>query len=90
MNTANLVNQLDVLQDNTIGFFKPSKGDFIWLVIENDEGHLKCVHIGNLGGLSTLHIPATEGKLHMFADNKTLTDLKANPFELEENYKIMK
>lgn len=72
------------LQDHVIGLFRIYGTTTIELVIENNDGHLKTVHIGNLGGISTLSIPQDKGNLIMFDEGTTLTDFLSNPFLLKE------
>lgn len=78
------------LQANTIGLFKPFKGDTIELVVENDNGQLKCVAFGNLGGLHTLHIHKDNGNLHLFDDGKFLSDIMEDPFKFDAILKSLK
>lgn len=84
MKLANLQKELDNLQDNVIGLFKPTLSSTIEMVVSNEDGLLKCIHIGNLGGMHETHIPASKGKLVMFPDNSTLSKMKCNPYKLQE------
>ena len=77
MNTQPLSKQLGILQDNTIGLFKIRGKDMpLELVVSNENGYLKTVHIGSLGGLITTHILASEGRLVMFGKERNLNDMK--------------
>ena len=84
MNTSSLQKELDNLQKNTIGFFKHPLTNQLELVVEQDKDWIKTVSIKPLGGLHTNHISATEGRLVLFPNNKTLADMKDNPTELHE------
>lgn len=77
------------LQDNTIGLFKPFKGNTTLMVIENDKGTLKCVSFGNLGGLHTLHIGADQGSVYMFDTGKSLSDIMQDPFNFDRIIKSL-
>lgn len=81
--TTKLSEELNNLQNNVIGLFKLSKLGDIWLVINNDDGHLECIRVTQLGAMSTLHINQEQGKLKMFGDGISLNDLKSDPFKLD-------
>lgn len=87
MNTHNLQNELDNLQTNVIGFFKPFKSTHVEMVLSNHDGVLKTVTIGRLGGLHTLNIDKSNGVLVIFSEvseHKNLLDLKKNPFLMRD------
>lgn len=83
MNTSTLTKELHTLQKNTIGLFKPSFSKDIWLVTSNDDGYLKCISFGVMGGLHTLGISSTKGDLLMFKDDNKLTDIMSDPIEFK-------
>ncbi len=85
MNTQILAKQLNILQEKTIGLFKTRGGKDmpLELVVSNDNGYLKTVHIGSLGGLITTHIMASEGRLVMFGKERNLNDMKGLKYHEE-------
>lgn len=85
-----LILELNILQTRVIGLFKPHAYDITYLVIENDHGNLKAVHIGALGGLSEYYTPASRGVYKEFGEGRTLADMKKNPYALDEFYKSFK
>ena len=85
MDTSNLSIELYHLQSNVIGLFKHRYSNSFEMVISNDGGFLKTIHIGTLGGLIENHISKTEGKLVLFDAGETLYSLLSNPFKLD-NY----
>lgn len=72
------------LQERVIGLFKIRGTTHIDLVVDKEGDLLKTVHVGTLAGISVDHIPAEKGKLIMFEDGLTLSELKKNPFKLQE------
>lgn len=84
MDTKALSLELYNLQNNVIGVFKPRYSKDYEMVVSNNDGLLKTISIGGLGGLHTTHIPATEGKLALFDNGLTLSDMMKNPFRLKE------
>ena len=87
MNTNNLSIELMNLQSNVIGLFKPWFSQTYDMVVSNDDGHLKTISIGQLFGLHSTHIEASNGKLVMFDENENLYNLLSNPKKLEEYVK---
>ncbi len=81
---------LITLQSNVIGLFRHNKSTDYEMIVSNEDGWLKCVIIGSLGGLRTNHIWATQGKVIMFDKDETLESLKSNPFKLQEILKEIK
>ena len=80
---------LENLQSKTIGLFVndhnlSSKPTAFELVVEEDSGMLRTVYIGNLGGLTEILIPRSRGVFKKFPDNQTLSDLKKNPYALND------
>ncbi len=45
---------------------------------------VKCVSISKLGALHITHISSKQGKLILFEENETLSDIKNNPYRLQE------
>lgn len=78
MKLDNLLTELKNLQNSTIGLFKPHQSDVIELVVANENGYLKTLVIGRMGALQTTHTDASNGKLVMFLDGSTLTDMMYN------------
>lgn len=76
--------QLELFQDNVIGFFKPHASKQLELVVSKEQSFVKSVYIGSLGGLTTTHYDESNGKLVLFTDGQSLSDLKRNPFLLQE------
>ena len=79
-----LEKSLDNLQAQVIGLFRNTRLKDYEMVVANDNGWLKTISIGKLGGLHTTHITADQGKLIMFEDGQTLIDMKKNPYRLQE------
>lgn len=72
------------LQDKVIGLFVMNGTDYIDLVVEVDGDLIKTVHVSSLAAASVTHLPANKGKLVMFENGKTLTDMKREPFKLQD------
>lgn len=77
-----LILELHKLQDKTIGLFK-HYGKFE-LVVNKQDDLLTTITIGELGGMTTSHIPANKGEFKLFPNNQTLLQFKSNPFALDE------
>ena len=84
MNTQNLSKELDLLQNNVIGLFKNARMKDYEMVLSNDNGFIKTISISKLGGLHTIMISSNQGKLIVFEDNKTLTEMmEKEPYKLQ-------
>ena len=88
-NLKDLSAALENLQSKTIGLFVndfnlSNKPTAFELVIQEDAGMLRTVHIGNLGGMTEILIPKAKGVYKKFPDNQTLSDFKKNPYALNE------
>ena len=75
---------LNDLQDNVIGLFRHTRSKEYEMVVKNENGWLKTITIGKLGGLHENHIGADQGKIVMFDDGQNLTQMKNNPYRLQE------
>ncbi len=83
-----LQKSLETLQDNVIGVFRNYKLKDYELVVSiestNMDHWVKCVSISKLGALHITHISSKQGKLILFEENETLSDIKNNPYRLQE------
>lgn len=86
----NLGKALKDIQSICIGLFTPRyyPYDEHLLVIEDNDGRLKCVEIGKLFGLSTLHMCAEHGKYVKFPDGKTMSQMMESPMTFDEWWKL--
>lgn len=74
-----LIGHMNDLQKHVIGLFRtPYPNSPIQMVLEADEVMVVAIHIGDLGGVTTDHIPVSMGKLHLFEPGQTLYTLKTN------------
>ena len=53
------------------------------MVVSKEQSFVKSITIGNLGGLHISHCDESNGKLILFGEGQTLSDLKKNPFLLQ-------
>lgn len=83
----NLSVALNDLQDHTIGLFLLRGCTDVELVVKKDGDLLKTISIGTLAGLRTTHVPMDKGIYKEFGQGRNLSDMKNNPFELDEFYK---
>lgn len=81
--------ELYKLQEHTIGFFRHHASEAVELVVRKDGNMLKTISIGKLGGLTTMHVPVEKGIYKEFGQNRSLSDMLKNPFELDEIYKTV-
>lgn len=90
MENTSMINMLEIalnnLQARTIGLFQnthPLAPKKLELVLVDLDGILHTVTIGELGGLCETHIPKEKGIFKAFPENKTLEEMKKDPFSLK-------
>jgi len=81
-----LSNALTNMQEKVIGVLKHH--GIIEMIIEKNEHSFKTIDIGNFLGLHTNHYPIDydNGRIIMFPNEKTLSQLMADPFEFQKWY----
>lgn len=83
---GNLGTELQHVQSQCIGLFKPHYNDRAELIIEENEHTIVTATIGDLFGLSTCTIAKDNpiGIIYNFPDGKTLSEMMDNPTEFNE------
>ena len=72
------------LQEKTIGLFRIYGTEQLVLVVEAEGDLLKVVSVSQLGAVSTINLPSSKGKLHLFDKGVTLASIKYDKaFELQ-------
>jgi hypothetical protein len=83
---TSIINRM--IQDMTIGLFKPYGSDRVEMVIERESwGGLRTICPSAFGGFSETHIPEDKGIYKTFGEGRTLTDMLKEPFEFDKFYK---
>ena len=83
-----LIKQLEILQHKCIGLFNNSYTNELEMVIEEKEGLLVTITIGTLGGISENNTSISNGLFKRFPDNKSLYEMKDDPFALNDFCKL--
>jgi len=81
-----LIKQLDLLQSKCIGLFKNKYTKSFELVINDKDGVISTISLGELGGVisSNYSIITNIGELKLFPNNRSLLSMKEDIYTLDE------